>query len=48
MVKKKFGKGSRVCRRCGTHGALIRQYDLLVCRRCFREVAQKIGFKKCG
>jgi len=40
------GKGSRVCRRCGSHRGLIRAYGLNVCRRCFREVASKIGFKK--
>jgi len=40
------GKGSRVCRRCGTHRGLIRAYDINVCRRCFREVAKKMGFKK--
>jgi len=48
MTKKKMGKGSRMCRRCGTHRAIIRQYDLMICRRCFREVASKIGFKKYG
>ncbi|MCD6164436.1 MAG: 30S ribosomal protein S14 [Candidatus Odinarchaeota archaeon] len=46
--KKKFGKGSRVCRRCGTHRAIIRRYGLMVCRRCFREIAEKLGFKKLG
>ncbi len=46
MARRKFGKGSRTCRRCGTHRAVIRRYGLLVCRRCFREIAQKLGFKK--
>ncbi|RLE94953.1 MAG: 30S ribosomal protein S14 [Thermoprotei archaeon] len=43
---RKYGKGSRRCRRCGTHEALIRMYGLNLCRRCFREVAEQIGFKK--
>lgn len=43
---RKFGKGSRYCRRCGQYGALIQKYDLMLCRQCFREVASKIGFKK--
>ncbi|MFH0748461.1 MAG: 30S ribosomal protein S14 [Candidatus Bathyarchaeota archaeon] len=43
---RKYGKGSRPCRRCGTTIAVIRPYGLLFCRRCFREVAGKIGFKK--
>lgn len=44
--KREFGKGSRKCRRCGTYEAIIQKYGLLLCRRCFREVAEKIGFKK--
>ncbi|MHA2270708.1 MAG: 30S ribosomal protein S14 [Candidatus Hodarchaeales archaeon] len=42
----KAGKGSRNCRRCGTHRAVIRRYDLYICRRCFREVAEELGFRK--
>jgi hypothetical protein len=34
---------SRVCK--NTHG-LIRKYGLNICRRCFREYANDIGFKK--
>ncbi|RLE71291.1 MAG: 30S ribosomal protein S14 [Thermoprotei archaeon] len=44
--ERKYGKGSRRCIRCGTHEALIRMYNLNLCRRCFREVAEIIGFKK--
>jgi len=44
--ERKYGKGSRQCRICGTHEAIIRKYKLLICRRCFREVAEKLGFKK--
>jgi small subunit ribosomal protein S14 len=44
--ERKFGKGSRACRRCGRHDGLIRRYGLLYCRQCFREVAKKLGFKK--
>jgi ribosomal protein S14 len=42
------GKGKRVCRNCGNSRALIRKYRLLVCRRCFREMAESIGFRKYG
>ena len=42
------GKGKRVCRNCGNSRALIRKYGLLVCRRCFREMAESIGFRKYG
>ncbi|MGW8288672.1 MAG: 30S ribosomal protein S14 [Candidatus Bathyarchaeia archaeon] len=40
------GKGSRPCRRCGSYGSLIRRYDLNLCRQCFREVANDLGFRK--
>ncbi|MFX0185734.1 MAG: 30S ribosomal protein S14 [Candidatus Hodarchaeota archaeon] len=45
-TKKKFGKGTRTCRRCGTHRAIIRKYDLYICRRCIREIADDLGFRK--
>ncbi|MBS7641606.1 MAG: 30S ribosomal protein S14 [Candidatus Bathyarchaeia archaeon] len=44
--ERKFGKGSRRCRRCGSHEAIIQAYNLMYCRRCFREVAPLLGFKK--
>jgi small subunit ribosomal protein S14 len=44
--RKQYGKGSRACNRCGTHGGMIRRYNLNLCRQCFREVAEKIGFEK--
>jgi small subunit ribosomal protein S14 len=44
--QRKIGKGSRPCRRCGQQGPVIRKYGLMLCRQCFREVAQTLGFKK--
>lgn len=44
--KRKFGKNTRRCRKCGNSRGLIRNYGLLYCRRCFREEAEKIGFTK--
>ncbi len=42
-----FGKSKRKCRRCGRRGrGIIRKYDLYYCRQCFREIADKLGFKK--
>ena len=43
---KKYGKGSRRCQRCGTQVAVIQAHKLMLCRRCFRELASKLGFKK--
>ncbi|MFH1054716.1 MAG: 30S ribosomal protein S14 [Candidatus Altiarchaeota archaeon] len=34
------------CSVCGTNRGLIHKYGLNICRRCFREVAEKIGFQK--
>ncbi|HDM23629.1 30S ribosomal protein S14 [archaeon] len=34
------------CRRCGTTESVIRKYKLFICRRCFREIAKELGFKK--
>ena len=49
MSEKKertYGKGSRKCTRCGNMNGLIRRYGLNLCRQCFREVAEGLGFKK--
>ena len=34
------------CNVCGNNHGLIHKYGLNICRRCFREVAAQIGFKK--
>ena len=39
-------KKKRRCSVCKTRQAVIRKYNLMVCRRCFKEIADKIGFKK--
>lgn len=46
LLSKFKGKGNRICRFCGNARGLIRAYRLFVCRRCFREVAEPIGFRK--
>jgi len=48
LLVKLRGKGKRKCRFCGASDGLIRKYNLYICRRCFREVATDIGFKKYG
>jgi small subunit ribosomal protein S14 len=40
------GIARRKCERCGRYGAHIKQYNLNLCRQCFREIAEEIGFKK--
>ncbi len=46
MVKRKFGKGAHKCANCGRSGLVYQSHGLNLCRRCFRELAPKIGFKK--
>ena len=39
-------KRSRKCKFCDTQRGLIRKYNLYICRRCFKDYANKLGFKK--
>jgi len=44
--ERKFGIAARKCERCGRFGAHIKSYGLNLCRHCFREIAEEIGFEK--
>ncbi|KAF7845896.1 hypothetical protein BT93_L0146 [Corymbia citriodora subsp. variegata] len=41
-----YGKGARACRVCTHKAGLIRKYGLNICRQCFREKSDDIGFTK--
>ena len=41
-----YGQGGRECRVCAHNAGVIRKYDLMICRQCFREYAKDIGFIK--
>lgn len=43
---RKLGKSTKRCVRCGNPRGHIGKYKLNLCRRCFREQAQKLGWKK--
>jgi len=43
---RKQGIAAKKCERCGRFGAHLNQYNLNLCRHCFREIATEIGFKK--
>jgi len=45
-MKRRFGKGAHKCSRCGRSGPVFQRLGLMLCRRCFRELAPKMGFKK--
>jgi small subunit ribosomal protein S14 len=40
------GIAKQKCEKCGRYGAMIKRYDLNICRHCFRELAEELGFKK--
>jgi small subunit ribosomal protein S14 len=44
--ERKTGISVKKCQRCGRFGAHIKSYGLNLCRHCFREIAEEIGFKK--
>ncbi|MEM0037702.1 MAG: 30S ribosomal protein S14 [Zestosphaera sp.] len=43
---RRYGRGVQVCQRCGSQDAVIQKYGIYLCRQCFREVAQELGFRK--
>lgn len=43
---RKFGKNTKRCVRCGNPRGRVGQYKLNLCRRCFRQIAKRIGWKK--
>ena len=40
------GRLKKKCVRCGRTGGHISKYGLHLCRQCFREIAEEIGFKQ--
>jgi len=40
------GIATKKCERCGRFGAMINSHGINLCRHCFREIAEDIGFKK--
>ncbi len=44
--ERKFGPTTKHCRICGSPRAHIGKYGLNLCRRCFRDNATKLSFKK--
>ncbi len=43
---KKADDKNLQCTVCKTNRGMIHKYGLHICRRCFREVAHSIGFRK--
>jgi small subunit ribosomal protein S29e len=43
---KAYGLGANRCRVCANRHALIKKYNLMMCRQCFRHYSKDIGFQK--
>ncbi len=43
---RKFGESTKKCVRCGRTGGHISKYSLHICRQCFRDHANELGFKQ--
>ena len=43
---RQTGKGTKQCEECGNTRGHISKYSLNMCRKCFRENATSLGFKK--
>lgn len=44
--KRAHGITQHKCNRCGRYGGHVHKYGIGLCRQCFREIANDIGFKK--
>lgn len=44
--ERSAGVAKHKCKRCGRFGAHVSKYNLHICRHCFREIAEKIGFQR--
>jgi ribosomal protein S14 len=42
----KFDKKKKACKLCGSQKGVVSKYKLDICRRCFKQNAEKLGFKK--
>ena len=46
--ERTYGKGIKQCEECKNTRGYIAKYGINMCRKCFREHADKLGFKKFG
>ena len=42
----KMKKRDSSCKMCGSRKGVISKYNLNICRRCFKDNAERIGFHK--
>lgn len=44
--ERKFGKVAKKCRMTGATRGVVHKYGIKLCRKSFRQFADKLGFKK--
>ncbi len=44
--KRETGRNVSKCNFCGSTRGIVGQYKLNICRRCFRQNATKLGFRR--
>ncbi|MFH0715178.1 MAG: 30S ribosomal protein S14 [Candidatus Diapherotrites archaeon] len=37
---------ARYCKNCGNNKGMVHRYGINLCRRCFKEFAEQLGFRK--
>ncbi|MEM5870827.1 MAG: 30S ribosomal protein S14 [Candidatus Aenigmatarchaeota archaeon] len=42
--KRAYGRENFRCRKCNSTKGVIRKYGIMLCRKCFREEAKRLGF----
>ena len=45
-IERAFGPTTKKCTRCGSNKGHVGKYGINLCRKCFRDIAHNIGFKK--
>ncbi len=43
---RKYGKFMKKCLKCGGNKGFVSKYSINLCRRCFRDIAPSMGFRK--
>ncbi|QQR93170.1 MAG: 30S ribosomal protein S14 [Candidatus Iainarchaeum archaeon] len=44
--KRDLAPTQQYCKNCGNNKGMIHRYNINLCRRCFKEFAEMMGFKK--
>ena len=44
--KKPYKFQPKICSWCGCHKGVVSKYNLKICRRCFKDFAEDLGFRK--